>query len=315
MTARSERPMRREISWVRPPILPLTDSRSPRGLVERGSMAYSAVTQPSPLPLRQRGTPSVTDAVQNTLVSPKETRTEPSACLLQPRSMLTGRSCSGVRPSIRDMATSLVAERERAPPGGEGPSSVRRSGRTGGSHHVFDLRGDGVGVGADDDLDRGAHLDDTVRARCLQSGLVHLGGVQDLGPQPRDAALHLFDVLDAAEPGNDLLSLAGHDVSSRTVGPTSRATAPCVPKDGVTASPSSVTGLHHLAGGRQLMSAETEISPARRRWQSAFQGLQKMGRSLQLPIAVLPAAGILNRLGQPDVFGDEGLGWTNVSKV
>ncbi|MFG2788783.1 PTS transporter subunit EIIC [Streptomyces sp. NPDC048419] len=63
------------------------------------------------------------------------------------------------------------------------------------------------------------------------------------------------------------------------------------------------------------MSAETEISPARRRWQSAFQALQKMGRSLQLPIAVLPAAGILNRLGQPDVFGDEGLGWTNLSKV
>ncbi|MFI6561514.1 PTS transporter subunit EIIC [Streptomyces sp. NPDC050534] len=63
------------------------------------------------------------------------------------------------------------------------------------------------------------------------------------------------------------------------------------------------------------MSADTEISPARRRWQSAFQGLQKMGRSLQLPIAVLPAAGILNRLGQPDVFGNDGLGWTNVSKV
>ncbi|WP_329217766.1 PTS transporter subunit EIIC [Streptomyces sp. NBC_01485] len=62
-------------------------------------------------------------------------------------------------------------------------------------------------------------------------------------------------------------------------------------------------------------SAETEISPARRRWHGMFQGMQKMGRSLQLPIAVLPAAGILNRLGQPDVFGDEGLGWTNVSKV
>jgi PTS system N-acetylglucosamine-specific IIC component len=40
-----------------------------------------------------------------------------------------------------------------------------------------------------------------------------------------------------------------------------------------------------------------------------------MGRSLQLPIAVLPAAGILNRLGQPDVFGADGLGWDNVSKV
>lgn len=39
------------------PILPRTDSRSPRVLVERGSMEYSAVTQPSPLPLRQRGRP------------------------------------------------------------------------------------------------------------------------------------------------------------------------------------------------------------------------------------------------------------------
>ncbi|MFI6205294.1 PTS transporter subunit EIIC [Streptomyces sp. NPDC051041] len=63
------------------------------------------------------------------------------------------------------------------------------------------------------------------------------------------------------------------------------------------------------------MSADPAVSPARARWSSLFQGLQKMGRSLQLPIAVLPAAGILNRLGQPDVFGDEGLGWTGVSKV
>ncbi|MZD07856.1 PTS transporter subunit EIIC [Streptomyces sp. SID5785] len=50
-------------------------------------------------------------------------------------------------------------------------------------------------------------------------------------------------------------------------------------------------------------------------WSTFFQGLQKMGRSLQLPIAVLPAAGIVNRLGQPDVFGDDGLGWTDVAKV
>ncbi|MBF9072430.1 PTS transporter subunit EIIC [Streptacidiphilus sp. NEAU-YB345] len=40
-----------------------------------------------------------------------------------------------------------------------------------------------------------------------------------------------------------------------------------------------------------------------------------MGRSLQLPVAVLPAAGILNRLGQDDVFGKTGLGWDNVAKV
>lgn len=63
------------------------------------------------------------------------------------------------------------------------------------------------------------------------------------------------------------------------------------------------------------MSASSAAVPARTRWNNLFQGLQKMGRSLQLPIAVLPAAGILNRLGQPDVFGADGLGWTNVSKV
>ncbi|MFE2966126.1 PTS transporter subunit EIIC [Streptomyces sp. NPDC059340] len=63
------------------------------------------------------------------------------------------------------------------------------------------------------------------------------------------------------------------------------------------------------------MSADSAPAPARARWNKLFQGLQKMGRSLQLPIAVLPAAGILNRLGQPDVFGDKGLGWGNVSKI
>ncbi|MFE7328450.1 PTS transporter subunit EIIC [Streptomyces sp. NPDC057565] len=63
------------------------------------------------------------------------------------------------------------------------------------------------------------------------------------------------------------------------------------------------------------MSSSSATAPRRMWWHGFFQGLQKMGRSLQLPIAVLPAAGILNRLGQPDVFGDEGLGWTNVAKV
>ncbi|MDF3297724.1 PTS transporter subunit EIIC [Streptomyces tropicalis] len=62
-------------------------------------------------------------------------------------------------------------------------------------------------------------------------------------------------------------------------------------------------------------SADATPGPARERLHALFGGLQKMGRSLQLPIAVLPAAGILNRLGQPDVFGAQGLGWTDVSKV
>ncbi|MCL6301822.1 PTS transporter subunit EIIC [Streptomyces kronopolitis] len=59
----------------------------------------------------------------------------------------------------------------------------------------------------------------------------------------------------------------------------------------------------------------TKAAPAKKRGSGLFQGLQKIGRSLQLPIAVLPAAGILNRLGQPDVFGEKGLGWVAVSKV
>ena len=50
-------------------------------------------------------------------------------------------------------------------------------------------------------------------------------------------------------------------------------------------------------------------------WHGFYGGLQKMGRSLQLPVAVLPAAGLLNRFGQPDIFGEDGLGWDNVAKV
>src|SRR5579863_2376721 len=71
--ARSDRPTSREISWVRPPGLPLTDSRSLRVLVARGSIAYSPVTQPRPLPRRHLGTSSVTLAAQSTLVAPNST--------------------------------------------------------------------------------------------------------------------------------------------------------------------------------------------------------------------------------------------------
>ncbi|MFE0643134.1 PTS transporter subunit EIIC [Streptomyces sp. NPDC058877] len=56
-------------------------------------------------------------------------------------------------------------------------------------------------------------------------------------------------------------------------------------------------------------------APAKKRGSGLFQGLQKVGRSLQLPIAVLPAAGILLRLGQNDVFGKDGLGWDKVASV
>ncbi|MGR4878847.1 PTS transporter subunit EIIC [Streptomyces sp. LARHCF249] len=64
-----------------------------------------------------------------------------------------------------------------------------------------------------------------------------------------------------------------------------------------------------------MSASSAAAEPRRQWWNGLFQGLQKMGRSLQLPIAVLPAAGILNRFGQDDVFGADGLGWTNVAKV
>ena len=69
-TARSDRPMRRWISWVRPDCLPAAASRRMRSADEPGSMPYSAVTQPLPLPFIQRGTSSSTDAVHSTTVPP-----------------------------------------------------------------------------------------------------------------------------------------------------------------------------------------------------------------------------------------------------
>ena len=79
---RSARPMRRWISMVRPPCLPAVASRFMRLPVERGSMPYSAVTQPWPLPLRKFGTFSSTLTLHTTRVSPNSISTEPSACFV-----------------------------------------------------------------------------------------------------------------------------------------------------------------------------------------------------------------------------------------
>ena len=45
-------------------------------------MPYSAVTQPLPFPLRKRGTPCSTVALQSTRVLPNSTSTLPSACMV-----------------------------------------------------------------------------------------------------------------------------------------------------------------------------------------------------------------------------------------
>ena len=48
---------------------------------------------------------------------------------------------------------------------------------------------------------------------------------------------------------------------------------------------------------------------------STWRPVQKFGRSLMLPIAALPAAALLLRLGQPDLLGADGLGWDKVAAV
>src|ERR1043166_7044140 len=69
--------MRRWISAVRPD--GRCDSRAVRVFVARGSIAYSAGTQPRPLLRMNRGTRSSTDAVQITFVPPTSINAEPSA--------------------------------------------------------------------------------------------------------------------------------------------------------------------------------------------------------------------------------------------
>jgi hypothetical protein len=66
--------------------------------VEAGSIPYSAVTQPRPLPTIQRGTLSSTEAVQMTRVSPAEISAEPVALRTKPGSISSGRSSCGARP-------------------------------------------------------------------------------------------------------------------------------------------------------------------------------------------------------------------------
>ncbi|WP_209561626.1 PTS transporter subunit EIIC [Frigoribacterium sp. PvP032] len=51
------------------------------------------------------------------------------------------------------------------------------------------------------------------------------------------------------------------------------------------------------------MTTSETTATAPKKGSAAFAVLQRLGRSLMLPIAVLPAAGLLLRLGQPDLLG------------
>ncbi len=76
VTDRSARPIRRWISWVRPLRRPLAASRPLRSVVEPGSIEYSAVTQPLPLPRMNCGARSSRLTAQSTLVRPTSTSAE-----------------------------------------------------------------------------------------------------------------------------------------------------------------------------------------------------------------------------------------------
>jgi hypothetical protein len=89
--------MRRWISTVRPSRRPRVTSRCLRSPVEAGSIPYSAVTQPRPLPASHFGTPAWCDAVQITRVSPMLMSAEPVAVRTKPGSIVVGRSSSAAR--------------------------------------------------------------------------------------------------------------------------------------------------------------------------------------------------------------------------
>ena len=64
------------------------------------------------------------------------------------------------------------------------------------------------------------------------------------------------------------------------------------------------------------MTSTTAPTTAGRERGSTFAMLQRIGRSLMMPIAVLPAAALLLRLGQDDLLGRTEIGWLDtVAKV
>jgi PTS system N-acetylglucosamine-specific IIC component len=64
-----------------------------------------------------------------------------------------------------------------------------------------------------------------------------------------------------------------------------------------------------------MSATTTEGTKSSKGQGKGLAGLQRFGRSLMLPIAALPAAGLLLRLGQDDLLGKDGLGWNKVAAV
>src|SRR5699024_12195545 len=77
------------------------DSRGIRSWVADGSIAYSAVNQPSPESFLKRGTPCCTEAVHITRVLPNSTSTEPAGLVVKLRVIRTLLIWSELPPSAR----------------------------------------------------------------------------------------------------------------------------------------------------------------------------------------------------------------------
>ena len=64
-----------------------------------------------------------------------------------------------------------------------------------------------------------------------------------------------------------------------------------------------------------MSTSDASVSTEKQGRRLNLAPLQKFGRSLMLPIAALPVAALLLRLGQPDLLGADGLGWENIAAV
>lgn len=68
------------------------------------------------------------------------------------------------------------------------------------------------------------------------------------------------------------------------------------------------TATHETCEGVLMTSSVAASAPPGSRWRG-LGGLQRLGRSLMLPIAALPAAGLLLRFGQADLLGGVPVPW------
>src|SRR3954452_20181148 len=115
-TPRTDRPMRRWISTVRPSGRPRVASRCLRSPVDAGSIPYSAVTHPRPVPFSHFGTPGCQEAVQITRVSPIEMSADPVAVRTKSGSIVVGRRPSAARSWERLMRPPPAGRGARPPP-------------------------------------------------------------------------------------------------------------------------------------------------------------------------------------------------------